>query len=225
MTPKSSDSVSERGFKFVSLFTRTVGAVICLAMTSLLFTAAATAQALPESRIAIIDYQLIQKNSTAMVEIQKQIEQRRLIYQQEISKQEQELRASDQELVEQRRLIYQQEISKQEQELRASDQELANQRSVLAADAFALKRREFEAKVAQVQRQVQDRKRELDRAFEYGMNQVQLVVKEIIADLAQQRNFNLVLSRQQIIFSENNLNISEDIVKLLNERLPLVQIP
>jgi Skp family chaperone for outer membrane proteins len=168
-------------------------------MTSLLFTAAATAQALPESRIAIIDYQLIQKNSTAMVEIQKQIEQRRL--------------------------IYQQEISKQEQELRASDQELANQRSVLAADAFALKRREFEAKVAQVQRQVQDRKRELDRAFEYGMNQVQLVVKEIIADLAQQRNFNLVLSRQQIIFSENNLNISEDIVKLLNERLPLVQIP
>jgi len=199
MTPKSSDSVSERGFKFVSLFTRTVGAVICLAMTSLLFTAAATAQALPESRIAIIDYQLIQKNSTAMVEIQKQIEQRRL--------------------------IYQQEISKQEQELRASDQELANQRSVLAADAFALKRREFEAKVAQVQRQVQDRKRELDRAFEYGMNQVQLVVKEIIADLAQQRNFNLVLSRQQIIFSENNLNISEDIVKLLNERLPLVQIP
>lgn len=199
MTPKSSDSVSERGFKFVSLFTRTVGAVICLAMTSLLFTAAATAQALPESRIAIVDYQLIQKNSTAMVEIQKQIEQRRL--------------------------IYQQEISKQEQELRASDQELANQRSVLAADAFALKRREFEAKVAQVQRQVQDRKRELDRAFEYGMNQVQLVVKEIIADLAQQRNFNLVLSRQQIIFSENNLNISEDIVKLLNERLPLVQIP
>jgi Skp family chaperone for outer membrane proteins len=168
-------------------------------MTSLLFTAAATAQALPESRIAIVDYQLIQKNSTAMVEIQKQIEQRRL--------------------------IYQQEISKQEQELRASDQELANQRSVLAADAFALKRREFEAKVAQVQRQVQDRKRELDRAFEYGMNQVQLVVKEIIADLAQQRNFNLVLSRQQIIFSENNLNISEDIVKLLNERLPLVQIP
>ena len=79
MTPKSSDSVSERGFKFVSLFTRTVGAVICLAMTSLLFTAAATAQALPESRIAIVDYQLIQKNSTAMVEIQKQIEQRRLI--------------------------------------------------------------------------------------------------------------------------------------------------
>ncbi|MFP6730928.1 MAG: OmpH family outer membrane protein [Alphaproteobacteria bacterium] len=180
-------------------FTRTAVAIAGLAMVALAYTAAATAQALPESRIAIIDYQHIQKNSTAMLGIQKQIEQRRL--------------------------FYQEEISIQEQQLRATDQELVNQRSVLSADAFAIKRREFETKVAQVQRQVQDRKRELDEAFEHGMNQVQLVVKEIIADLSRQKKFNLVLSRQQIIFSENSLNISEDIVTLLNERLPQVQIP
>ena len=52
-------------------------------------------------------------------------------------------------------------------ELRANDQELVRQRSVLSAEAFSLKRREFEAKVAQVQREVQDRKRELDKAFEF----------------------------------------------------------
>lgn len=183
----------------MALIIRTITIVVCLAFTALAYTAAATAQALPDSRIAIVDYQFIQKNSTAMIDIQKQIEQRRL--------------------------IYQEEISQQEQELRASDQELANQRSVLSADAFALKRREFEAKVAQVQRQVQDRKRELDQAFEHGMKQIQLVVNEIIAELSQQKNFNLVLSRQQIIFSENSLNISDDIVALLNERLPQVQIP
>ena len=162
-------------------------------------SAQAQAQALPESRIAILNYQLIQKNSTAMVDIQTQIETRRK--------------------------TYQEEISQQEKDLRADDQELVRQRTVLSAEAFALKRREFEAKVAQVQRQVQDRKRELDRAFEYGMNQVQLVINEIILELSREKNFNLVLSRQQIIFVDDTLNISQDIIRILNERLPLVQVP
>ena len=182
----------------MTLFKHPVIVVISLVFAILGFTAAG-AQTLPESRIAIVDYPLIQKNSTAMVNIQSQIEKRRL--------------------------LYQEEISQQEKELRANDQELLRQRSVLAAEAFALKRREFEAKVAQVQRQVQDRKRELDQAFEYGTKQVQLVINDIIAELSKQRNFNIVLSRQQIVFAENSLNISEDIILILNERLPLVQVP
>lgn len=179
-------------------FTRPVIAMISLVFATLGFTEA-RAQALPESRIAVVDFQLIQKNSTAMVDIQTQVEQRRL--------------------------FYQEEISRQEKELRANDQELVRQRSVLTAEAFALKRRGFEAKVAQVQREVQDRKRELDQAFEYGMNQVQLVINEIIAELSQQKNFNLVLSRQQIVFADKTLNISDDIVQILNERLPQVEVP
>ena len=159
----------------------------------------AQAQTLPESRIAIVDYQLIQKSSTAMVDIQKQIEERRV--------------------------RYQEGISLQEKELRAKDQELIRQRSVLTAEAFALKRREFEAKVAQVQREVQDRKRELDQAFKFGRNQVQLVINDIIAELSKEKDFNLVLSRQQIVFAEKNLNISADIITILNERLPLVEVP
>ena len=169
---------------------------IVLAVT--LFTQAG-AQALPESRIAIVDFQLIQKSSTAMVDMQMQIEERRV--------------------------RYQEGLSLQEKELRADEQELIRQRSVLSAEAFALKRREFEAKFAQVQREVQDRKRELDQAFKYGLNQVQLVINDIIAELSKEKDFNLVLSRQQIVFAEKNLNISADIITILNERLPLVEVP
>lgn len=157
------------------------------------------AQELSESRIVIVDFQFIQKNSSAAADIQSQIENRRK--------------------------GFQEEISAQEKELRAIDQELVRQRSVLSADAFALKRREFEAKVASVQRDVQDRKRELDKAYEFGMNQVQLVINDIIAELSREKNFNIVLSRQQLIFAKKSLDISEDIVQLLNERLPNVQVP
>ena len=121
---------------------------IILAIFSLitaLGTSEAMAQTMPEVRIAIVDYQLIRKNSTAMVDIRSQIEKRRL--------------------------VYLDEVSSQELELRASNQKLVSQRSVLAEEAFALKRREFEAKVAQVQRLVQDSKRELYEAEKYGEKQ------------------------------------------------------
>ncbi len=161
--------------------------------------APAAAQTLPDARIAIIDYQLIQQKSAALIDIKSQIERRRK--------------------------IYQDEITLQEQELRAEDEELVRQRSILAADAFAQKRREFEARVAEVQRVVQARKKDLDAAYEYGVKQIQGAVINIIAELSEIHGFNLVLSRQQIVFADSALNISEEVLLRLNERLPRVEVP
>ena len=116
------------------------------------------AQAVPPAHIAIVDYLLIQQQSLAMNDLKAQIEQRRQ--------------------------VYQEQINLQEQELRATDQELVRQKSILAADAFAQKRREFEARVAEVQRAVQARKRELDRAFDFGLKEFERQVISIIAELA-----------------------------------------
>ncbi len=161
--------------------------------------APAAAQTLPDVRIAVIDYSLIQQNSTALIDIKSQIERRRQ--------------------------IYEEEITLQEQALRAEDQELVRERSILAADAFAQKRREFEARVAEVQRIVQERKRELDQAYQFGQEQVQRTVIEIIAELSEVYGFNLVLGRQQIVFADSALNISEEVLLRLNERLPRVELP
>ena len=54
------------------------------------------------------------------------------------------------------------EISKEEQRLHEADKAFAKQRSVLTPEAFAEKRRAFEQEVAEVQRLVQERRRELD---------------------------------------------------------------
>lgn len=174
--------------------------VACVLAAALVIAglAPAAAQTLPDARIAIIDYQFIQQKSAAMIDINSQIERRRQ--------------------------IYQEEISLQEQELRAEDQELVRQRSILAADAFAQKRREFEARVAAVQRVVQARKKELDGAYEYGLKQIQGAVINIIAELSEIHGFNLVLSRQQIVFADSALNISEEVLRRLNERLPRVEV-
>lgn len=159
----------------------------------------AAAQEVPSARIAIIDYQRLLQESSAAQDIREQLDERRQ--------------------------VYQDEITQQEQELRAADQELARQRAILSPEAFAQKRREFEARVAEVQRQVQARKRELDQAYDTGLKEVQRELVGIIADLSDARDFNLVLSRQQIVFADNALNISDEVLALLNQRLPTVEVP
>ncbi len=159
----------------------------------------ALAQQIPQTRVAILDYQRILRDSAAAVDIRAQIERQRK--------------------------IYQEEITKQEQELRAADQELGRQRAILSSEAFTQKRREFEERVAEVQRGVQTRKRELDQAYDYGIKQVQGALVEIIAELAEEHGFNLVLSRQQVVFADTSLNVSDEVLLRLNERLSNVVVP
>ncbi len=159
----------------------------------------AAAQEHPETKVAILDFQRILRESAAALDIRAQIERQRQ--------------------------IYQEEITKQEQELRTIDQDLGRQRAILSAEAFAEKRREFEKRVAKVQQGMQTRKRELDKASEYGHKQVQGALVEIISELAGQRGFNLVLPRRQVIYSDVALNISDEVLVRLNERLPKVVVP
>ena len=70
----------KRGLHVVTM-TRAV-TVVCVLAAALVFAGLAptAAQTLPDARIAIIDYQLIQEKSAAMLDINAQIEGRRQIY-------------------------------------------------------------------------------------------------------------------------------------------------
>jgi Skp family chaperone for outer membrane proteins len=123
---------------------------IRLAMTAVLAAMVTTtapadvfAEATPPARIAILEFQRILRDSAAATDIKVQVDQRRQ--------------------------VYQNEITRQEQELREAEQELIRQATILAPEALTQKRREFEARVAEVQKGMQTRKRELDQAYAYGM--------------------------------------------------------
>ena len=174
-------------------------AVLTLGIVAMMSTDIA-AQATTPTHVAVVNYQRLMRDSIAAQNVREQIELQRQ--------------------------AYQGEINKREQELRETDQELVRQRAILSPDAFAQKRREFETQVAAVQRAVQTRTQELDKARAYGLQQVQKTVGLIVAELAQERGIELVLLQQgQIVFAEKALNISDEVLKRLNERLTTVEVP
>jgi outer membrane protein len=158
----------------------------------------AAAQKLPTAVAAVIDYQRILRDAAAARSIRDQIEARRT--------------------------AYQEEISQEEQRLHEADKAFAKQRSVLTPEAFAEKRREFEQDVAEVQRLVQERRRELDRLSAAALNEVKEALIEIVTNMAEERGFNLVLPSSEVLFFARTLDLTEEVLAALDARLPEVQL-
>ncbi len=156
------------------------------------------ADAVGPAVVGVVDVQTILRDSTAMKSIQSQVEEKRG--------------------------LYQNDISGQEKRLRDQEQELKRQQPVLAADAFEAKRRDFEAQVSAVQRDMQERRKVLDQAYGEGLKVVQKELTAIIAGIAKERGFTLVLPAGQTLYAEPALAITDEALKRLNKKLPNVPL-
>lgn len=151
----------------------------------------------PQPKIMIIDMQEILRESTAVNELQERIERQRL--------------------------AYQEELRKREEELRENEQQLSRERSSLDAEAFARRRQELEQTVGEAQRDIQQNRQRLDRAFSEGMRQVQLQVIRIADQIADERGANLVLDKSTVLLSHPDFEITEETLRRLNETLPRLE--
>jgi outer membrane protein len=176
-----------------------IGVLLAGVLASPWSISGALAQKLPTAVAAVIDYQRILRDAAAARSIRDQIEARRK--------------------------AYQDEISKQEQRLHEADKAVAKQRSLLTADAFAEKRRQYEQDVAEVQKMVQDRRRELDNVSAGALNEVKKALIEVVTSIAEERGFNLVLPSSDVLFFARKIDLTDEVLTKLDARLPDVRVP
>ena len=129
------------------------------------------------------------------------------------------------EKIKKKRDKYQDEITKEEEKLREEEKKLASQSGVLSKEAFDQKREEFKEKLIKVQRDVQEKRANLDNTLSGSLAQVQKVVFEIIESLASEKNFELAIPTSQILYAQKGLNITDDVLKRLDKKLPKVKTP
>ena len=149
-------------------------------------------------KIAVIDINLIIRDALAFNEIRKQIGKYRK--------------------------VFQAEIQKEEEALRNANQELARQRTLLSAEAFSERRRGFEKRVAEVQRLVQQRKQNLDRAQGDAMSKIQKSLNEIVSVVAVEQDISLILRKDQTILAAKALRITKEVLDRLNVAMPTIKV-
>jgi Skp family chaperone for outer membrane proteins len=148
--------------------------------------------------VAVVDAQLIMRQSDAAKMIREQVDARRKIYETE----------------------YQQ----REAEVREAEKALPQQRAILANDVFQARLREHQEKVASLQRDGQSMKRQLDQAFGRANGKVREAMIDIVAEVAKEANVGLVLFKNQIFLGDRKIDLTEEVMVRLNKRLPKVEV-
>jgi Skp family chaperone for outer membrane proteins len=83
---------------------------------------------------------------------------------------------------------------------------------------------EFEKKITLVQREVQEKKQKLELAHRQAISKVHKAINNIVATFSKKNNISVVLYNTQTIFADKKLNISLEIISLLNQKLKFVQL-
>ena len=122
------------------------------------------------------------------------------------------------------RKVFQAEIQKEEEALRDANQELTRQRTLLSAEAFTEKRKDFEKRVADVQRLVQQRKQNLDRVQGAAMEKIQKSLQDIVTAFALEQDISLIVRQDQTLLASNTLLITKVVLDRLNSVMPTVKV-
>lgn len=154
--------------------------------------------AMAETKIGVLNFQSLMSDSKAAKSIQKQLEDKRK--------------------------AFQDEFSKHERELVEKEKELVDKRADMTAEDFAKSRQEFEADVIETRKLVQKRQRSLEVAAQKAVGELRMEVTAIVAKIAEDKEFDLVLSRQNVVLAQEDMDLTKEVLKALDKELKEVKL-
>jgi len=119
---------------------------------------------------------------------------------------------------------YKEEFADIEKKLRIAQQKLAKQRAIVTAEAFEKRARELKDKAREAQKKAQVTNQLLKKSFDQSMNKIRKHLLKIIAEVAEETGAEVVLFRSAIVIAVKKLEISKEVLKRLNEKLPAVKV-
>ncbi|MGE4350951.1 MAG: OmpH family outer membrane protein [Bdellovibrionales bacterium] len=161
------------------------------------FAAEPSLKPLQASAVAIVDVQRILQSSHAAKSVQSQLETQR-------SK-------------------FQTEIAAEEMDLREAERKLTKLRETAKANDYVEQEQKLQQRFLSVERHVQARRKALDQGYTDSMNVVRKALIDIVADIAKKKRVNLVIVKQQVIWNDSVIDITDEVLARLDEAMPNVQ--
>ena len=117
------------------------------------------------------------------------------------------------------------EDSKKEDELIIQEREkLIEQQSVMAPEAFEVKVADFEKKVQTYQIERQEKLRKLDQMVQAARANILDEVKPIINDYANELGITVILEKNAVVMSADDMDMTDQVIEILNKSLPKIKV-
>jgi outer membrane protein len=173
--------------------------IVCLLIV--LKTSPGNADVLPKFEpvsLAVVDFRGILAKSDAAIEIRKKVD----IW----------------------RVKYRKEFSEIENKLRKDQKSLSKRRAIITAEAFEKRALELKKRARVAQKRAQATNQLLKKTFDKAMDKVRKELLRVIAEVAEETGAGVVLFRSAIVIAVKKLEISQEVLKRLNIRLPMVEV-
>jgi Skp family chaperone for outer membrane proteins len=125
-----------------------------------------------------------------------------------------------QKKIEAQRSAFQTEIAEKEKSIRSAEQDLLGTRGKIESSVYAQKEQELRRKFGEVEQYVQERRRLLEQATTLSMGKVRSVLLGIVTEIAHRKGVQAVLIKQQVLWTESSLDITDEVLERLNTQLP-----
>lgn len=169
---------------------------VFLFSTIFLFLAAPAAYA--QASLAVVDVDRLLSVSAAAQSVQKQVDEKRKTF---LS-----------------------EIEAEENKLREAQKKLESESKDLGKEELTKKVQAFEEKRLEARKLLQGRKASLDKAYGLAMKTLSTKIAEVVQDVANEKEYDLVITRQNVIVGSTSLDITDEVLARLDKALPRVDL-
>ena len=121
-------------------------------------------------------------------------------------------------LLDEKRSEFQKQFAAREVELLSREKSLKSKRDVMSIEAYEAEVRLFQDEVAKVQREIQQKRKSLDNAFQQAQDKLRNLAIEIVGEIAKERKLDLVANRNNVLVFRNQLDLTKIVLGRLNER-------
>ena len=133
------------------------------------------------------------------------------------------LRAADanamvRKLLDVHRQKFQDEFRIVETELQQTERDLKSKRELLAVDEYDKQIKAFQTQVTRLQQDIKKKRQTIDNAYQKAQSEIRAEALSVITEIATEMQLGLVLNRDATLIFLPHLNISDEVLKRLNER-------
>ena len=122
------------------------------------------------------------------------------------------------DLLDEKRAEFQEQFAAREVELLSREKSLKSKRDIMSKEAYEAEVRLFQDEVAEVQREIQQKRKSLDNAFQKAQDKLRNLAIEIVGDIATEQKLDLVANRSNVLVFRNQLDLTKIVLARLNER-------
>ena len=109
-------------------------------------------------------------------------------------------------------------------DLQAKGQKLEEEKTLLAPEVFQERVSALQTEAESKQQELQTKVQKIQEAIQRASASIDSVMSPILTEIVNEKGAKILLDRQAILFGDPKLDISAEVVKRLNKRLPDIKV-